>query len=167
MTLIWNIWFHRMKAIRNNIDCFFISACKGSPVPVWIEQGRALTGFRKNLPRCACGIFPESLAQSGTGQRGRQEIKNRLTIREMSNLKIKDMSRSNFTPMKRFYEIIGHYGLRWDWWKSEQITWEYFPEAGNFSITIRCVWNSSITGSGNNWPTRHPLSKRLRGSTLN
>lgn len=22
------------------------------------------------------------------------------------------MSRSNFTPMKRFYEIIGHYGLR-------------------------------------------------------
>lgn len=101
-----------MKAIRNNIDCFFISACKGSPVPVWIEQGRALTGFRKNLPRCACGIFPESLAQSGTGQRGRQEIKNRLTSREMSNLKIKDMSRSNFTPMKRFYEIIGHYGLR-------------------------------------------------------
>ena len=101
-----------MKAIRNNIDRFFISACKGSPVPVWIEQGRALTGFRKNLPRCACGIFPESLAQSGTGQRGRQEIKNRLTSREMSNLKIKDMSRSNFTPMKRFYEIIGHYGLR-------------------------------------------------------
>lgn len=101
-----------MKAIRNNIDRFFISACKGSPVPVWIEQGRALTGLRKNLPRCACGIFPESLAQSGTGQRGRQEIKNRLTSREMSNLKIKDMSRSNFTPMKRFYEIIGHYGLR-------------------------------------------------------
>lgn len=101
-----------MKAIRNNIDRFFISACKGSPVPVWIEQDRALTGFRKNLPRCACGIFPESLAQSGTGQRGRQEIKNRLTSREMSNLKIKDMSRSNFTPMKRFYEIIGHYGLR-------------------------------------------------------
>jgi len=72
-----------MKAIRNNIDRFFISACKGSPVPVWIEQGRALTGFRKNLPRCACGIFPESLAQSGTGQRGRQEIKNRLTSREI------------------------------------------------------------------------------------
>ena len=43
---------------------FFISACKGSPVPIWIEQGRALTGFRKNLPRCACGIFLESLAQS-------------------------------------------------------------------------------------------------------
>lgn len=101
-----------MKAIRNNIDRFFISACKGSPVPVWIEQGRALTGFRKNLPRCACGIFPESLAQSGTGLLGRQEIKNRLKSREMSNLKIKDMSRSNFTPMKRFYEIIGHYGLR-------------------------------------------------------
>ena len=70
-----------MKAIRNNIDRFFISACKGSPVPVWIEQGRALTGFRKNLPRCACGIFPESLAQSGTGLFGRQEIKNRLTNR--------------------------------------------------------------------------------------
>lgn len=101
-----------MKAIRNNIDRFFISACKGSPVPVWIEQDRALTGFRKNLPRCACGIFPESLAQSGTGLLGRQEIKNRLKSREMSNLKIKDMSRSNFTPMKRFYEIIGHYGLR-------------------------------------------------------
>ena len=47
---------------------FFISACKGSPVPAWIEQGQALTGFRKNLPRSACGIFPESLAQSGTGQ---------------------------------------------------------------------------------------------------
>ena len=30
----------------------------------------------------------------------------------MSNLKIKDMSRSNFTPMKRFHEIIGRYGLR-------------------------------------------------------
>lgn len=102
-----------MKAIRNNIDCFFISACKGSPVPVWIEQGRALTGFRKNLPRCACGIFPESLAQSGTGQRGRQEIKNRLKSREMFNdLKIKDMSRSNFTPMERFHEILNGHGLQ-------------------------------------------------------
>ena len=49
--------------------------------PCRIEQGRALTGFRKNLPRCACGIFPESLAQSGTGLFGRQEIKNRLTNR--------------------------------------------------------------------------------------
>ena len=30
-------------------------------------QGRALRVSRKNHPRCACGIFPESLAQSGTG----------------------------------------------------------------------------------------------------
>ncbi|KDS50302.1 hypothetical protein M094_1227 [Bacteroides uniformis str. 3978 T3 ii] len=37
-------------------------------MPARIEQGQALTGFRKNLPRSACGIFPESLAQSGTGQ---------------------------------------------------------------------------------------------------
>lgn len=66
---------------EDKTSAFFISACKGSPVPVWIEQGRALTGFRKNLPRCACGIFPESLAQSGTGLFGRQEIKKRLTNR--------------------------------------------------------------------------------------
>ena len=30
----------------------------------------------------------------------------------MFNSKIKGMSRSNFTPMKRFHEIIGRYGLR-------------------------------------------------------
>lgn len=30
----------------------------------------------------------------------------------MFNSKIKGMSRSNFTPMKRFHEIIDHYGLR-------------------------------------------------------
>jgi len=50
-------------------------------VPVRIEQGRALAGFRKNLPRSACGIFPESLAQSGTERYSRQEIKYRLTNR--------------------------------------------------------------------------------------
>ena len=33
----------------------FISACKGSPVPVWIEQGRAY-GFRK-IFRAALAVF--------------------------------------------------------------------------------------------------------------
>ena len=69
-------------------------------------------GFRKNLPRSACGIFPESLAQSGTGQRGRQEIKYRLDEPQMSNSKTKDMGRSNFTPMGRFKERIDRYGLK-------------------------------------------------------
>ena len=56
-------------------------------MPVRIEQGRALAGFRKNLPRSACGIFPESPAQSGTGRYGRQEIKYRLGKPQMSNSK--------------------------------------------------------------------------------
>jgi hypothetical protein len=55
-------------------------------------------GFRKNLPRSACGIFPESLAQSGTGQRGRQEIKYRLTSREMFNSKIKRYEQKQLHP---------------------------------------------------------------------
>jgi hypothetical protein len=67
------IKIYNYETVEFVINCiceirFFISACKGSPVPAWIEQGQALTGFRKNLPRSACGIFPESLAQSGTGQ---------------------------------------------------------------------------------------------------
>lgn len=45
----------------NRTSPLFISACKGSPVPARIEQGQALTGFRKNLPRCACGIFRKAL----------------------------------------------------------------------------------------------------------
>ena len=62
-----------------------ISMNFGSAVDVYKrqEQGRALMGFRKNLPRSACGMLPESLAQSGTGQRGRQEIKYRVTSREI------------------------------------------------------------------------------------
>lgn len=35
---------------------FFISACKGSPVPIWIEQGRALRVSAK-IFRAALAVF--------------------------------------------------------------------------------------------------------------
>ena len=70
----------------------------------WIVQGRASPG--------GSGIFSQSLALSGTGQKGRQEIKYRLDKPQMSNSKMKDMSRSNFTPMERFHEILNGHGLQ-------------------------------------------------------
>ena len=54
----------------------------------WIVQGRALRGLLKksSSPECS-GIFSQSLALSGTGQKGRQEIKYRLDKPQMSNSK--------------------------------------------------------------------------------
>jgi len=53
-------------------------------VPARIEQGQALTGFRKNLPRSACGIFPESLAQSGTATV--MQARNKISAHEPVNV---------------------------------------------------------------------------------
>ena len=65
----------------------FYFSLQSSSRALWIVQGRALRVSRKNHPRCACGIFSQSLAQSGTGQKGRQEIKYRLDKPQMSNSK--------------------------------------------------------------------------------
>lgn len=79
----------------------------------WIVQGRAPPWFAEKII-LARGLryFSQSLAQSGTGQKGRQEIKYRLDKPQMSNSKMKDMSRSNFTPMERFHEILNGHGLQ-------------------------------------------------------
>lgn len=72
----------------NNRDRCFISACKGRPVPAGSCKARALRGLLKKSSSHECsGIFSQSLAQSGTGQKGRQEIKYRLDKPQMSNSK--------------------------------------------------------------------------------
>ena len=54
----------------------------------WIVQGRAPPGFAEKIILArGSGIFSQSLAQSGTGQKGRQEIKYRLDKPQMSNSK--------------------------------------------------------------------------------
>ena len=111
--LIYSTGYPKKTATRrrNRIPLFYFSL-QSSSRALWIGQGRALRVSWKNHPRCACGIFPESLAQSGTERLGRQEIKYRLDEPQMSNSKTKDMGRSNFTPMGRFNEIIDRYGLK-------------------------------------------------------
>lgn len=59
---------------EDKTSAFLFQPAKVAPCLSGLSKA-GLTGFRKNLPRCACGIFPESLAQSGTGLFGRQEIK--------------------------------------------------------------------------------------------
>ena len=54
----------------------------------WIVQAGPLRGLLKKSSSHECsGIFSQSLAQSGTGQKGRQEIKYRLDKPQMSNSK--------------------------------------------------------------------------------
>lgn len=54
----------------------------------WIVQGRAPPWFaEKSSSPGGSGIFSQSLVQSGTGQKGRQEIKYRLDKPQMSNSK--------------------------------------------------------------------------------
>ena len=56
----------------------FYFSLQSSSRALWIVQRPGPSVRGKIIPRCACGIFPESLAQSGTERRGRQEIKSRL-----------------------------------------------------------------------------------------
>ncbi|MDM8255793.1 hypothetical protein QUW52_15320, partial [Phocaeicola barnesiae] len=69
-------------------DRCFISACKGRPVPAGLCKAGPLRGLlKKSSSPGGSGIFSQSLAQSGTGQKGRQEIKYRLDKPQMSNSK--------------------------------------------------------------------------------
>lgn len=83
-------------------------------MPAGLCKAGALRGLLKKSSSHECsGIFSQSLALSGTGQKGRQEIKYRLDKPQMSNSKkMKDMNRSNFTPMERFHEILNGHGLQ-------------------------------------------------------
>lgn len=54
----------------------------------WIVQGRAPPWFAEKIILArVLRYFSQSLAQSGTGQKGRQEIKYRLDKPQMSNSK--------------------------------------------------------------------------------
>ncbi len=54
----------------------------------WIVQGRSPPWFAEKIILArGSGIFSQSLALSGTGQKGRQEIKYRLDKPQMSNSK--------------------------------------------------------------------------------
>ena len=68
----------------------FISACKVRPVPYGLCKAGPF-GFRGKIILAALAVFfPESLAQSGTERRGRQENKiSALQSRGMSNSKNK------------------------------------------------------------------------------
>ena len=86
-------------------------------------------GFRKNLPRSACGIFPESLAQSGTGQRGRQEIKYRLTSREIIGrygLRLMEVGTNHLRVFSEGRKLFDYYPLRmklFDYRQWKQLTY--------------------------------------------
>ncbi|RHM94983.1 hypothetical protein DWZ35_10055 [Bacteroides caccae] len=59
-----------------------------SPVPAGLCKAGPLRGLlKKSSSPGGSGIFSQSLVQSGTGQKGRQEIKYRLDKPQMSNSK--------------------------------------------------------------------------------
>ena len=61
---------------EDKTSAFLFQPAKVAPCLSGLSKAGPLRVSAKILPRCACGIFPESLAQSGTGLFGRQEIKN-------------------------------------------------------------------------------------------
>lgn len=63
-----------MKAIRNNIDRFLFQPAKVAPCLSGLSKAGPLRVSAKSSA-LRLRYFPESLAQSGTGLLGRQEIK--------------------------------------------------------------------------------------------
>ena len=66
---------------EDKTSAFLFQPAKVAPYLSGLSKAGPYGFPQKSSALAPCGIFPESLAQSGTGLFGRQEIKNRLTNR--------------------------------------------------------------------------------------
>ena len=74
----------------------------------WIVQGRAPPGFAEKI--ILARVLRYFFAKPCTIRHGTENTG--LTSRRCLTQKMKDMSRSNFTPMERFHEILNGHGLQ-------------------------------------------------------